>query len=233
MSKPTIAKIQEWILETYDFEKDQAQQIATCIHNNDISTLITLFTSAKEKDETKAKKDAKLMVATLHIAFKEHFPKSGKSDTPRAPERGSVDVTVEDLPKEESVDEPKDKTNDVPADEVPPESVVSEPDTPLLGDLPPKSRPSKGIGYQQVQVIKDMFASVKKIPFNATDPDSGGLKLDDHRSVFLSLLARGEVCEVRDAIVRTPKGRLRWGKKVLPLPGAKDILKDYDKRQKE
>ena len=80
-----------------------------------------------------------------------------------------------------------------------------------------------------------MIAAEEANPFDETNPDSGGVKLSDNRSVLINLLARpGRICEVVDAMVKTKSGRLHWGHKVVVNKAtAQAIIEDYELRRSE
>ena len=95
-----------------------------------------------------------------------------------------------------------------------------------ISNTPPERPLSHALGHRQYRVLKEIVATLDaEVDFDK------GMKLDDERHAIHGLLERG-VVEVRDAIVITPKGRPRWGKKVFPkMPMVEDTIADYEERQ--
>lgn len=104
-------------------------------------------------------------------------------------------------------------------------------------DAPPKYPPSHGMGVVQIRLLKKLVASVEMhskgtVLFDQFNPDGGGIPLDEARAVFGTLLMRGGVCEVVDAIKVKKTGKKFWGKKVIPiLPMAQVTIDDFLKRR--
>jgi len=96
---------------------------------------------------------------------------------------------------------------------------------------PPPDKPAKGLGLWQARILQELLDSVgdEEVDAEAIYNPNAGMKLDTHRPIFQALALRG-ACIVRDGIVETPTGRLRWGKKVFPIVArAQEILDDYRK----
>ena len=236
---PKQEEVQAWLQTNYDLEEDDAEYLSGLVKANDRDAIIESFTT--DESDTESVID---QVDRLMVAYNGQF----QSDKPRPKPKPLTFVPAEPSPNaevpEEEVDEvtSKVKTKSKRARKVTsqPEAVESQPKVRKhkppevrVTDIsaPPEYPPSHGMGIGQIQLLGKLIESLHGKPFDRFDPDSG-IPLDKARPAFATLLMRGGVCEVVDAIKVKKSGKKYWSKKVIPiLPRALDVIDDFKKRK--
>ncbi len=221
-TKLQIAKVKEWLTELYEFSQEEVYRIAQLLINNDREGLLSAFEDESE-DTVVAWVDE--LTGLYQEQFGEQFG---------APSKEVATVTEPELPAAKKRKPKPETETETPEPEAEPE-IPSKPGAKALGkvkvtgDLPPKFPPSYGMSEQQIRFLADMVASEKSHPFVENDEDSGGVKLSAQRSMLINLLARpARLCEVKVGLVKTPKGRVQWGQKVVVnVVQAEEVIADY------
>ncbi len=250
-------KVQEWLQTNYDLSEEDSTFVAEQLQYDNREMLIDSFMpdeSEEPEDLSSAVERVTDQVDRLFKAYKDQF----QSDRPRPKHKPLTFVPAEpspnvDVPEEEvhlkvakeSLNKAisKDKTKHTRARKVVDQSVaVDKPKTKRkqpevqVTDIstPPEYPPSHGMGIMQIHLLTKLLESVMDKPFNKFDLNGGGISLDEARAGFATLLMRGGICEVVDAIKVKKSGKQFWGKKVIPiLPMAREVIDDFKKRKPE
>ena len=217
MTMPTLAEVAAWLKQKYKLTAEDSSYVGGLVlkvqSGGELGERATLrLVESFTVNDTDAP-SAKTIVRKLLEGFRAEF-----------------EVRKVELPGES-----KSKTNGKPTKtKVSPngKGEVKRERKRAVSTVPPERPLSQGMGYRQARVLKRLIDSTPQT-FDPKDADSGGLVLDTERNVFLSLQAR-DLCQIVDALIRTPSQRLRWGRKVLALlPQALTVLDDYIQRNPE
>lgn len=253
-----VAEVQKWLSDEYNIIAEDAAYIIRMVINGERAKLIETFISVDLENDPKEQLKVAKQVDGLLQAYKERF----KSDRPRPKSKPIDFAEAEPSPQakvpEDSGDEVEDEPTptervkmfensreDDPHIKSKKALRESSPNKPKLKSnrrvpevqvtdikAPPKYPLSHGMGVVQINMLKHLIKSVKDNPFDMNDPDSGGIPLDDARPVFATLLMRGGVCEVVDALKVKKSGKKFWGKRVIPImPMAQKVINDFKKRK--
>ena len=251
---PKIDAVQSWLQDCYDLNTEDAEYLAGLVMANNRSAIIESFTP-DDVDEDVNEIVIVDQVDRLMNAYGERF----KSDRPRPKPKPLTFLPAEPSPNAGIEEEdthtgvvketfkevpPKDKTKRTRATKgaSQPEVVKSQPkhqrkvpevkttDT----SAPPEYPLSHGMGVGQIHLLIKLIESIKDKPFDRLDPKGGGISLDDARPAFATLLMRGGVCEVVDAIKIKKSGKKYWSKKVIPImPMAQNVIDDFKRRKSD
>ena len=223
----------DWLKEAYKLDDEDAEYIAGLAATGDSEAIVEAFIPVGNTTNG-ARVMATNLVADLMLGYRQRTKHSKPEPKPLVEMTPSpnVDIHMATAQKVMSGAPSKPEVNIVfDESEVQPK----DPDTIDL-KAPPKYSLSHNMGINQIQLLKSLIASVKvvngEVIFNQFDPDGGGIPLDDARPGFATLLMRGGICEVVDAVMIKKSGKPYWGKRVIPiLPTAQLAIEDYKIRK--
>lgn len=239
----------QWLLDKYYDDEDDAEYVADCLIRGDMDKLAKSYADGADDGTT----DAKNLMEQYQSKFVVQDEEVVKPPRPKKPKPDPVD----DVASKKGTRVVKNKNDSTPDDDSKDEEVEPEvladskainPKKKERQERPPAEKPvttkldkidvipmmpkrslSSAIGTEQAQVLKLLIDSAPNgfEGFDENDPDGPGLKLDDYRGKLLALMVREDCVVIKDAVTRTPKGRLRWGTRALPGAKAQAIYDDY------
>jgi len=218
-----------WLKETYNLDQDDAEYVAGLAAEGDVGVVEAAFMTENASDNECAAIATK--VSGLMAGYRRLTKPPKPEPKPLVEMTPSPNVVV-DVSNGPGACE----GNIIKEKRCKKANIVFDESEDIDLKAPPKYSLSHNMGINQIQLLKSLIASVKvakgKVVFNQFDPDGGGIPLDDARPGFATLLMRGGICEVVDAVMIKKSGKPYWGKKVIPiLPTAQQAIEDYKIRK--